>query len=77
MTLVLCVVLVAFGYAGLPFWPQGRAYTAYFADAGGLTDGNDVYVSGIKVGQVQSLALAGDSAKVTFTVDRHVTVGNQ
>ena len=77
VTLVLCVVLVAFGYTGLPFWPQGRAYTAYFADAGGLTDGNDVYVSGIKVGQVQSLALAGDTAKVTFTVDRHVTVGNQ
>ncbi|MFZ0907055.1 MAG: virulence factor Mce family protein [Mycobacterium sp.] len=77
VTLVFCVILVAFGYTSLPFWPQGRAYTAYFSDAGGITPGNDVYVSGIKVGKVQSLGLAGDSAKVTFTIDRHVTVGNQ
>ena len=61
----------------MPFWPQGRAYTAYFADAGGITPGNDVYVSGIKVGQVQSVQLAGDSARVDFTVDRHVNVGNE
>ena len=76
-TLVLCIVLVAFGYTSLPFWPQGRPYTAYFSDAGGITPGNDVYVSGIKVGRVQSVGLAGDTAKVTFTVDRHVAVGNQ
>jgi phospholipid/cholesterol/gamma-HCH transport system substrate-binding protein len=77
VVLVFCIVLVAFGYTGLPFWPQGRAYTAYFTDAGGITPGNDVYVSGIKVGKVESLGLAGDSAKVNFTVDRHVAVGNQ
>jgi phospholipid/cholesterol/gamma-HCH transport system substrate-binding protein len=77
VVLVFCVILVAFGYTGLPFWPQGRGYTAYFRDAGGITPGNDVYVSGIKVGKVQSLGLAGDSAKVTFTIDSHVTVGNQ
>jgi phospholipid/cholesterol/gamma-HCH transport system substrate-binding protein len=76
VVLVFCIVLVAFGYTGLPFWPQGRPYTAYFSDAGGLAPGNAVYVSGIKVGQVQSLGLAGDTAKVTFTVDRHVAVGN-
>jgi phospholipid/cholesterol/gamma-HCH transport system substrate-binding protein len=77
VVLVVCIVLVAFGYTSLPFWPQGRPYTAYFADAGGLVPGNDVYVSGIKVGQVQSLELAGDTAKVTFTVNRHIAVGNQ
>jgi phospholipid/cholesterol/gamma-HCH transport system substrate-binding protein len=77
VALVMCIVLVAFGYTKLPFWPQGRQYTAYFADAGGITPGNDVYVSGIKVGQVNSVALAGDTAKVGFTVDRHVNVGNQ
>jgi phospholipid/cholesterol/gamma-HCH transport system substrate-binding protein len=77
VVLVVCIVLVAFGYTSLPFWPQGRGYTAYFTDAGGISPGNDVFVSGIKVGQVQSLALAGDSAKVLFTVDRHISVGNQ
>ncbi|MGA9492808.1 MAG: MCE family protein [Mycobacterium sp.] len=77
VVLVVCVILVAFGYSKLPFWPQGRGYTAYFSDAGGINPGNDVYVSGIKVGQVQSVSLAGDTARVDFTVDRHVHVGNQ
>jgi phospholipid/cholesterol/gamma-HCH transport system substrate-binding protein len=77
VVLVVCIVLVAFGYTSLPFWPQGRAYTAYFADAGGLDSGDDVYVSGIKVGQVQSVQLAGDTAKVAFAVNRHVNIGNQ
>jgi phospholipid/cholesterol/gamma-HCH transport system substrate-binding protein len=77
LALVFCIVLVAFGYSGLPFWPQGRPYTAFFTDAGGIAPGNDVYVSGVKVGQVKSVGLAGDTAKVLFTVDRHVAVGNQ
>ena len=68
--------MVAFGYTSLPFYPQGRPYTAYFADAGGINPGNDVYVSGIKVGKVQAVTLASDTAKVAFTVDRHVNVGN-
>ena len=75
--LVVCVILVAFGYSNLPFFPQGKAYTAYFSDAGGITPGNDVFVSGIKVGQVKSVSLAGDSARVDFSVDRHVNVGNE
>jgi phospholipid/cholesterol/gamma-HCH transport system substrate-binding protein len=77
LVLVICVVLLAFGYSGLPFWPQGKTYDAYFTDAGGISPGNAVYVSGFKVGQVQSVGLAGDSAKVTFSVDRHVAVGDQ
>jgi len=77
LVLVICVVLIAFGYAGLPFWPQGRSYDAYFADAAGISPGNSVYVSGIKVGKVSAVGLAGDTARITFTVDRHVAVGDQ
>jgi phospholipid/cholesterol/gamma-HCH transport system substrate-binding protein len=77
IALVACLVLVSFGYTTLPFWPQGKGYQAYFTDAGGITPGNDVSVSGIKVGKVSSVELAGDSAKVTFTVDRHIKVGDQ
>ena len=77
IALVACLVLVSFGYTGLPFWPQGKNYEAYFTDAGGITPGNDVNVSGIKVGKVSSVELAGDAAKVTFTVDRDVRVGDQ
>ncbi|MCV7419003.1 virulence factor Mce family protein [Mycobacterium yunnanensis] len=77
IALVTCLVLVSFGYTGLPFWPQGKNYEAYFTDAGGITPGNDVSVSGIKVGKVDSVELAGDSALVKFTVDRKVRVGDQ
>jgi phospholipid/cholesterol/gamma-HCH transport system substrate-binding protein len=77
IVLVVCLVLVSFGYTKLPFWPQGRNYEAFFTDAGGISPGNDVAVSGIKVGQVSSVQLAGDTAKVNFTVDRHIRVGDQ
>lgn len=77
IVLVICVVLVSFGYSKLPFYPQGKVYDAYFEDAGGIVPGNDVNVSGIKVGQVTDVTLAGASAKVTFTVDRAIRVGEQ
>lgn len=75
--MVACLVFVSFGYTSLPFWPQGKAYQGYFADAGGIIPGNDVTVSGIRVGKVTNVALAGASAKVSFTIDRKVRVGDQ
>lgn len=77
IAIVVCLVLVSFGYTGLPFWPQGKPYEAYFSDAGGITPGNDVNVSGITVGKVTGVSLAGDAAKVNFTVDRDIQVGDQ
>jgi phospholipid/cholesterol/gamma-HCH transport system substrate-binding protein len=77
IVIVACVLMVAFGYTKLPFYPQGKSYEAYFADAGGISPGNDVNVSGIVVGKVSGVALAGDVAKVTFTVNRNVMVGDQ
>src|SRR6195952_2241019 len=77
IVLVTCLVLVSFGYSKLPFFPQGRSYAAFFTDAGGITPGNAVNVSGIQVGQVGKIELAGDAAKVTFTVDREIRLGDQ
>jgi phospholipid/cholesterol/gamma-HCH transport system substrate-binding protein len=77
IVLVACLVLVAFGYSSLPFMPQGKPYEAFFTDAGGISPGNDVNVSGIRVGKVTEVALAGDTAKVSFTVSRDVRVGDQ
>lgn len=77
IVLVTCLVLMSFGYSGLPFMPQGKSYEAFFTDAGGISPGDDVNVSGINVGSVSDVALAGDTAKVTFTVDRKVRVGDQ
>ncbi len=52
-------------------------YQAQFADAGGgLAPGNDVTISGIKVGSVSAVALEGRNAVVTLTVDGTVTLGS-
>jgi phospholipid/cholesterol/gamma-HCH transport system substrate-binding protein len=77
IAVVAMVVMVAFGYSSLPFFPQGKVYEAFFADAGGISPGNDVNISGITVGKVSDVALAGDVAKVTFTVDRKLRLGDQ
>ncbi len=77
IVLVVSVVLVAFGYTKLPFFPQGKAYEAYFADAGGIATGDHVNVAGVRSGVVKKIELAGDVAKVTFTVARKVQVGDQ
>ncbi|CAM3105747.1 MCE family protein [Mycobacterium intermedium] len=77
LVVVVCVVLISFGYASLPFFPQGKTYDAYFSDAAGIRPGNSVLVSGFKVGKVSEVSLAGDTAKVSFTVDRNVVIGDQ
>ncbi len=43
-------------------------YQALFSDAGGLATGNDVTVSGIKVGSVTGMSLQHGDVLVTFTV---------
>ena len=60
IAVVVLVVIVAFGYNTLPFYPQGKSYEAFFADAGGISPGSDVNVSGITVGKVTGVGLAGD-----------------
>jgi phospholipid/cholesterol/gamma-HCH transport system substrate-binding protein len=77
IAVLVFVVIVAFGYNTLPFYPQGKSYEAFFADAGGISPGSDVNVSGITVGKVTGVGLAGEVAKVTFTVDRKVRLGDQ
>jgi phospholipid/cholesterol/gamma-HCH transport system substrate-binding protein len=77
--LVACLVLVSFGFTELPFWPRGKRYTAYFAHSAGLVAGNPVQVYGHTVGEVEDVALdiPSKSARVTFTVDRGIRVGDQ
>ena len=79
IVLVTCVVLVSFGYTKLPFWPTGQRYIAYFAHAGGIVTGNPVQIYGYTVGQVDTVELdiASQAAKVGFTVDRKIRVGDQ
>ena len=51
-------------------------YQALFSDAGGLAVGNDVTVSGMKVGSVSQMALQHGDVLVTFTVKGSVQLGS-
>ncbi|MFN2452127.1 MAG: MlaD family protein [Candidatus Dormibacteria bacterium] len=69
--LALLTVLGGAAVAGFAFLGSSSSHqiTAYFADANGLTSGNEVRVAGIEIGSVQSIQVAGGQAKVVLEVD--------
>ncbi len=52
-------------------------HRAEFATSGQLRPGDEVRVAGIKVGDVDSVAVVGDHVEVKFTADSSVTMGAQ
>lgn len=48
---------------------SARSYTAVFRDASGLAAGDDVRISGVRVGLVEDVRLDGRHARVRFTVE--------
>ncbi len=58
----------------VPFGQQ--SYTADFRSTGGARSGDEVRVAGIKVGQVESVKLAGDHVEIKFGVKNDVPVGD-
>jgi phospholipid/cholesterol/gamma-HCH transport system substrate-binding protein len=74
--LVILVISVGLAPERLISWATAIRYQAQFADAGGVAAGNDVTISGIKVGTVSNVALQGRNALVTFTIDGTVPLGS-
>ena len=70
------IVVGAVQYDKLPFF-QGKEYSGYFAEVGGLTTDDDVQVSGFTVGKVKSIALDGPRVLIKFTVDRKIRLGDR
>ena len=63
LVLIVVAVLVAFfaeGFFG------GARHTAEFAESAGLKEDDEVRVSGLRVGRVVAVELAGDRVRVTF-----------
>lgn len=77
--LVLVVLVIAVGLQPQKLWSWATSirYHAVFADAGGLSPGNDVKVSGVTKGTVSAVTLSRGKALVTFTLDGTVTLGTQ
>jgi phospholipid/cholesterol/gamma-HCH transport system substrate-binding protein len=77
VVLVLLIIAVGLQPERLISWATGIRYSAEFAEAGGLSSGNDVKVSGVKVGTVTDVALGERGAIVTFVVQHTVRLGSQ
>ena len=75
--LTAVIVVVALQYDKIPFINQTKDYSAYFAEAGGLTTGARVQVSGFRVGEVSSIELDGPRVLVKFTVDNDIRLGDR
>lgn len=69
------LVVGALNYNKLPFVSSGKTYSAYFDEAGGLTTGAPVRVSGAPAGQVESITLDGEWVLVEFTVADGIRLG--
>ncbi|CDQ42495.1 MCE family protein [Mycolicibacterium neoaurum] len=67
MLLVLAGLVVTFGQFR---FGSNNTFRAEFASVSRLKTGQDVRIAGIAVGSVKNIAIEGDHATVTFTVDK-------
>ncbi|RDH78381.1 MCE family protein [Mycolicibacterium moriokaense] len=75
---VLAILVIAIGLQPerLAQWATAIRYQALFTEAGGLAQGNDVTVSGIKVGSVDKVSLQNGDALVNFTIGGKYALGS-
>ncbi|BBY41745.1 MCE family protein [Mycolicibacterium celeriflavum] len=76
VVLIILVITVGLQPERLITWATSLRYEALFTEAGGLVSGNDVTVSGIKVGSVSSVELVNGDALVGFTIDGKYALGS-
>jgi phospholipid/cholesterol/gamma-HCH transport system substrate-binding protein len=77
VVLALLVILVGLHPTLLANWATTVRYYALFTHAGGLVAGNDVKISGVKVGDVSDIALHNGKALVTFRLNGTILLGSQ
>ena len=68
-------VVAAFNVDAIPFVGGGTRYAAAFSEAGGLREGDDVRIAGVKVGEVRSLGLDDGHVRVDFRVTEPAAFG--
>ena len=77
VALIILVIAIGLQPERLVNWATSLRYQALFTEAGGLTVGNDVTVSGIKVGTVSSVGLENGDALVGFTINGKYALGSE
>lgn len=78
IAVIACLLFAAFHVESLPIIGGGTVYKAAFTEAGGLKDGNEVRIAGVKVGKVEKVDLEGDHVLVEFRInDSDTWIGDQ
>lgn len=77
VVVVAMVILVGLSPDRLVSWATAVRYQAVFSEAGGLAVGNDVTVSGMKVGTISDISLQDGDALVTFSLAGSVALGSE
>ncbi|MFF3572802.1 MCE family protein [Nocardia jiangxiensis] len=75
MTVAICLVALQFDRIPMLNTPT-LTYSAMFSDASGLLTGDDVSAAGVQVGTVTDIAVDTGLAKVTFSVNNAIALGN-
>ncbi|MGV0746963.1 MCE family protein [Mycolicibacter minnesotensis] len=75
VVLVALIIMVGLQPKQLLAMATSIRYQALFAEAGGLSAGNNVKVSGVNVGTVSGVSLDHGKALVSFAVDSRVRLG--
>jgi virulence factor Mce-like protein len=69
LAVIAALVFAAFNAQNLPLIGGGTTYRAQFSEAAGLLPDDPVRIAGVKVGQVESLALEDGAVTVEFRVE--------
>lgn len=76
LVLLTCTILIGLQSQVFITWATTTRYQAVFAEAGGLEAGDDVVLSGMKVGTVSGVALENGDAHVVFAIDEKIRLGS-
>lgn len=79
MGVVLAILIIAVGLQPerILAYATSLQYKALFSEAGGIIVGNDVTLSGIKVGAVTDVSLDNGDALVAFTINGKYPLGSE
>jgi phospholipid/cholesterol/gamma-HCH transport system substrate-binding protein len=77
VVLAILIITVGLQPERLLAYATSLQYQARFAEAGGVVVGNDVTLSGIKVGKVSAVSLDDGEALVSFTVGSKYPLGSK
>jgi phospholipid/cholesterol/gamma-HCH transport system substrate-binding protein len=70
LTSIVVAIIVYTTFGGtLPLTAKPYEFALQLPDAGNLVTGSDVQISGVKIGEVQSVTRVGSTARVTLAID--------